>query len=85
MTNKNKDKLGYGVLYVGMVFGVLAIYSSRSDAGSQATVLMLMIAFYLTWGLVFHHLRGDATKKLLFEYLLISAISLLAALFVFFF
>ena len=81
--NKSIDKFAHLVLYGVIALGFVAIYLARFDAVRQFIVILLMVGFYLIWGFVFHHYRGDATKKLMIEYLLIAAVSLLASFFVF--
>lgn len=71
------------VLYIGFMLGLVAIYASKYDLRRQFIIVFLMIAFYLSWGFVFHHLRRDASKWLMYEYLLVGLIGLLASFLVF--
>jgi len=81
---KEIDKIAHVILLIGLVVGAVAIYSSRFSATRQLVVILLLIAFYLIWGYVYHHLRGDASRKLMIEYLVIGSIALLTSIFVFF-
>jgi len=82
-SNKKFDNIWNLVLYLGFAIGLVGIYFSKFDARRQFIVLLLMIAYYLIWGFVFHHLRRDATRWLMFEYLLIGLIGLLAGFLIF--
>lgn len=84
MNKKNIDKLAYILLFFGLSLGAISIYTFRFSSTRQFVVIMFLIAFYLTWGFVYHHLRGNATKRLMIEYLIIGAIAALTSFFVFF-
>ncbi len=77
-TNKKLDRVAYICLYVGFVIGAAGIYLSRFDSMRQFTVILLLVSFYLIWGLIYHNLRRDASRKLLIEYLTIAVIALLS-------
>jgi len=81
--NKHFDKLANLVLYGGFILGLAGVYFSRFDSRRQFVVILLMVTFYLVWGFVFHHLRRDAARWLMFEYLLIGLIALLSSILVF--
>ena len=78
------DRVSHIVLAIGLGIGALAIYVSRYSATKQFIVILLIIAFYLTWGFIYHPLRGDASRRLMVEYLIIGSISLLTSFFIFF-
>ncbi len=80
--NKNSDKIAHAVLYGVLALGAVAIYLVRFSAKLQFLVILYMVAFYLIWGFVYHHLRQDASKKLMIEYLVIASIALVAGYFV---
>jgi len=81
--NKHFDKFAHLILFGGFILGIAAIYLSRFDSIRQFTVILLMVSFYLLWGFVYHHLRRDAAKWLMFEYLIIGSIALLSSVLVF--
>lgn len=77
------DKVAHILLLLGLGMGVVAVYTARSDPRSQLTVFLLAVAFYGLWGMIYHHLRGDLTRKLLAEYLVLAAIVLMVGMLVF--
>ena len=79
---KHLDKIAHGVLVGGFALGVVAVIRVQSS-GRELSVILLMAAFYLIWGLLYHHLKGDLSRKLLLEYLLIAAIAAATAFLVF--
>ncbi len=82
LKSKQRDILAHIFLYFGLGVGALGIFLSRFDSIRQFLVILLLVVFYLIWGFVYHHLKRDATRNLMVEYLIIALISLLAAYFV---
>jgi len=80
--NKHFDKFAHVFLYAALVIGAIGVYLSRFNSQRQFTVVLLLVVFYLIWGFAYHHLKGDANKKLMIEYLIIAVIALLASFFV---
>lgn len=80
---KRLDTLAHIFLLVGLAIGILAIVRLRYDNISQFLVILLLCVFYLLWGTAYHHLKGDISKKLFSEYLLIALIAAVAAFLVF--
>lgn len=80
---RHLDKIAYIFLLCGLLIGFLAIIRLRYDSLSQFLVILLLSLFYLLWGATYHHLKGDITKKLFLEYLLVAAIAATAAFLVF--
>ncbi len=76
--NKRLNLFWHLFLYLGLVVGVVAVYFSRYSATRQYLVLMMLVVFYLVWGWVYHHTKGDATRKIFLEYLFIGLIALLS-------
>lgn len=83
--DKHLDKLAHVILYCVFLVGGMAVFLSRFSATRQFTIILLMVIFYLVWGLLYHYFRGDWTKKLTIEYLTIALIALLASLLIFIF
>lgn len=77
------DKLAHILLFVGLILGVVAVYTYRTGAQAQFLAIAITVAFYISWGFVFHHIKGDITKKLIFEYLALGVIAIAAAVLVF--
>lgn len=80
---KRLDSLAHIFLLFGFAVGAMAIVRLRYDSLSQFLVILLLSLFYLLWGATYHHLRGDISRKLFLEYLLIASIATLAAFLVF--
>ena len=77
------DTLAHVFLAVGLIIGVVAVYKIRFDATSQFAIILILCAFYLIWAGVYHNLKGDLTRKLAFEYLLIAGIVIAVGFLVF--
>ncbi len=75
---KEHDIFWHTFLYLGLGVGVIAVYLSRFDATRQYLILMMLVLFYLVWGYVYHHMKGDTTRRVILEYLFIGFIALLA-------
>jgi len=80
---KRLDTLAHIFLILGFVVGAVAIVRLRYDNVSQFLVILILCLFYLLWGATYHHIKGDITKKLFLEYLLMAAIAALAGFLVF--
>lgn len=80
---KHIEKLANILLFLGIGVGAVAIYRVRFDPASQFLVLIMIVAFYVLWGVVYHTLRRDFKRKVMFEYLLVGAIGLAGGLLVF--
>lgn len=80
---KHFDKVAHILLLLGLVVAVASVYQARFDPGRQLAVLLLFVAFYLLWGVIYHQLRGDLTRKLFAEYLVLTAIALVVGFLVF--
>lgn len=80
---KKLDILAHIFLIFGLIVGSVAVYRLRFDSTSQFLVILIITLFYLLWGTTYHHIKGEITKKLLFEYLIISLIVVIAGFLVF--
>ena len=80
---KHLDILAHVFLVLGLIVGVAAIYRLRFDSTSQFLVILIITLFYLLWGTTYHHIKGEITKKLLLEYLIIALIVIIAGFLVF--
>ena len=80
---KHIDIVAHICLLFGLVVGTVAIFRLRYDNVAQFLVILILAAFYLLWGIVYHNLKRDLDRKLLFEYLLIAAIVVVVGLLVF--
>jgi len=81
---KHLDILAHVFLVLGLIVGVVAIYRLRFDATSQFLVILIIILFYLLWGTTYHHIKGEISKKLFLDYLLVAAIVTVVGFLVFF-
>lgn len=81
--NKTLDRGAHIFLFLGLALGVVAIYGLLFDSIKQFLVVAAMVAFYVLWGLIFHNLKNDLTKKLFWEYLILGAIAIIAGFLVF--
>lgn len=80
---KHIDKAFYIFLFLGLAVGLLAILRMRSDSTGQFLVILALAVFYLIWGIVYHNLKNDLTRKLLLEYLFLTLIAVAAGFLVF--
>lgn len=80
---KHLDILAHIFLIIGLIVGSVAVYRLRFDSTSQFLVILIIVLFYLLWGTTYHHIKGEITKKLFAEYLLIALIVVIVALLVF--
>lgn len=80
---KRFDILAHLLLIAALAVGGLAFFRARFTTNDQFLVMISMVFFYLSWGLVYHYAKRDLTKKLYFEYLLIAAIAAVAGILVF--
>lgn len=80
--NKHLEKLAHLFLYFGYLVGIVAIYLARYNPTRQFLVIVLLVAFYVLWGFVYHHAKREASGRLFLEYLMIALIALLAGFFV---
>ena len=82
-SDRGFDALAHIVLLVALVIGTAGVYRSRYDATGQFLVILALVVFYLVWGVIYHHLRGDLEKRLFFEYLILASISTVVGFLVF--
>lgn len=80
---KHLDITAHIFLIVGLIVGSVAIYRLRFDSTSQFLVILIIVLFYFLWGTTYHHIKGEITKKLLLEYLIIALIVTIAGFLVF--
>ena len=80
---RHLDILAHIFLILGIAIGAVAIYRLRFDSTSQFLVILIITLFYLLWGTTYHHIKGEISKKLLIEYLLIALIVIIAGVLVF--
>jgi len=80
---KRFDTLAHIFLLLALGLGAIGIYRSRYDATGQFLVILALTVFYLVWGVIYHHLRGDFTKRLFFEYLILASIATVVGFLVF--
>lgn len=80
---KHFDKLAHIVLTLGLLFGAAVVYVARFDSFKQFLAIVIIVIFYLFWGIFYHLMRKHLKRKVILEYLLISSIAILAASLVF--
>jgi len=80
---KRLDTLAHIFLLSAFAVGVAAIFRLRYDPTGQFLVIIILCLFYLMWGATYHHIKGDITKKVFLEYLLIASIAAIAGFLVF--
>ena len=80
---KHLDILAHVFLILGLAVGAVAVYRLRFSSTDQFLVILIIVLFYLLWGTTYHHIKGEVSKKLLFEYLIISLIVIIVGFLVF--
>ena len=83
ISNRKIDVIAYLILFGVFLLGAFAVYGLQGDGRAQLNIILALAAFYLIWGLIFHHIKSDLDKWLLFEYLAIAAISVACGVLVF--
>lgn len=81
--NKTTDRAAHTLLYFGFIVGVVALFAAQADSRRQLLIVLMLVTFYLIWGYSYHSTRKDLNKRVIFEYLAIALISLLAAFTIF--
>ena len=69
------DTLAHTLLYVGIAAGLVAFFIFKSSTDAQFAVIVATSVFYLLWGVIYHLLKNDLSKKLLIEYTMIALIT----------
>lgn len=72
------DIWAHSVLILGIFVGIAGYMRVRFDAQKGFLAVALSALYYVIWGFVYHNLRGDFNRKLMFEYLIIAGIALAA-------
>ncbi|MBI3980823.1 hypothetical protein HY345_02385 [Candidatus Microgenomates bacterium] len=81
MTKEIKKYLfHYLFLAIILFFGVVIFMMVGFDKTLQLNVAILTIASYFLWGIIHHFLKDDLHIKVVIEYLLITALSLILVL-----
>lgn len=78
------DIFAYILLLLAIGVGAWAILKAHGEPGNQFLIVLVLVVFYLLWGVVYHHVKRDLSRKLFLEYLIIGAIALVSGLLVFF-
>ena len=81
--DKEFDFLSHIFLLFALGLGAVGIYRSRYDATGQFLVILVLSVFYILWGVLYHHLKGDLKRKLFFEYLILASIASVVGFLVF--
>lgn len=77
------DVLAYSLLIAGLILAAVVFLKFSFSATWQMDAIFGVVFFYLIWGLVYHFAKGDLSKKLACEYLLLGAICSLVGVLVF--
>lgn len=77
------DTISHIFLIAGVAIGLVAIMRLQYDSVAQFLVILILAFFYLLWGATYHHLKGDISKKLFLEYLIVALIASVAGFLVF--
>ena len=80
---KHFDTVAHIFLLLALGLGAVGIYRSRYDATGQFLVILVLSVFYILWGVLYHHLKGDLKRKLFFEYLILASIASVVGFLVF--
>jgi len=80
---KQFDTVAHIFLLFALGLGAVGIYRSRYDATGQFLVILVLAVFYILWGVLYHHLKGDLKRKLFFEYLILASIASVVGFLVF--
>lgn len=71
-----KHLFQYLVLLTGAVFFLLLFNLFKESRRSKFLILTLFVLFYISWGIIHHHLEKTLHLKVVVEYILIGAITL---------
>jgi hypothetical protein len=70
--------LGAEVAWVSSIwivnYPVFAVAEKANLGGTPLPAILLTIVFYFLWGIIFHKLDGSLTRRVLTEYIIISAV-----------
>lgn len=70
-------------LYLGISLGLFAVWLLKYNSQRQFVIIIAIATYYLVWGHLYHYLKKDLDRRVVIEYLLIAAISILAGYLVF--
>jgi hypothetical protein len=79
------DLLAHVVLFSGFVVGAVVFFTLRFSVRGQFATIAALSVFYLFWGLTYHLIKNDFSKRLAVEYILVALISLVVGVLIFLF
>jgi len=65
----------YVILIIGLVLGVVLFLGSWPDRKLQRIISVGIAAFYFIWGVLSHLKNGHISRRIVFEYLGVGALS----------
>jgi membrane protease YdiL (CAAX protease family) len=71
------------ILIIILGTGLTAFFKLQGNQGAQLAVGIVISAAYAVWGLLHHWIVGDLHRKVVIEYVLISAIAVSMLLIIF--
>lgn len=66
-------------LFTVLGIGLLMTFLYQGYPATQQLIVITMAGFYVLWGMVYHHLKGDTHPKIVIEYVLIALLAILLA------
>jgi hypothetical protein len=77
MKEKLKKHVGYYVSLIAILsFGLVLIFSTRSNIVMQSFAILLTVTFYVFWGLLHHLINHELSLRIVVEYILIGALGI---------
>jgi hypothetical protein len=77
MKEKLKKHVGYYVSLIAILsFGLVLIFSTRSNIVMQSFAILLTVTFYIFWGLLHHLINHELSLRIVVEYILIGALGI---------
>lgn len=68
-------KTAYAVLLMELISFVILFMAAWPNRFLQRMIILLLVFFYVLWGMITHYKSDHLTKKILFEYLGVAAIA----------
>ncbi len=75
MFEKLKNHLAYYFSLISiLVLGLILIILTRPNIVLQTLVILVMVIFYVLWGILHHLINHELTLRIVVEYVLIGAL-----------
>lgn len=80
-TNLKKHTFYYFVLLLILSVGMYITLQTSYDRNFQVLLLIVLVSFYVLWGIIHHLAKHDFCFKIVVEYILVGLLGFMAALF----